>query len=105
MTWPQIGKNLEKGDAHVSLKELGDVWVEGKPNFGSEPPTTTTLSAAEAAVDFPIKVPSGVEGSQSVLVSPAATVKFKLNIDKVNELLRYYGAEKFFSKSLDGKTF
>jgi len=33
------------------------------------------------------------------------TVKFKLHIDKVNELLRYYGAEKVFSSSLDNQEF
>jgi hypothetical protein len=101
----KIGKSLENGDAHISLQELGDVWVDGKPGFGSTEPTLTTLSAAQAAVDFPIKVPTGVEGTQSVLLQPGATIKFKLNIDKVNELLRYYGAEKLFSKSLDGKEF
>jgi hypothetical protein len=31
-------------------------------------------------------------------------VKFKLHVDKVNELLHYYGAEKVFSKAVDGKT-
>ena len=101
----KIGQSLEKGDPHVSLQELGDVWMDGKPNLGSVEPSLTTLAKAQAAVDFPIVVPSGVEGSQSVLVQPGSSVKFKLNVEKVNALLQYYGASQFFSSSLDGKTF
>lgn len=101
----KMGQALEKGDSHVSLKDLGDVWVDGKPSFGSDEPTPTTLAKAQAAVDFPITVPVGVQGTQTVLLQPGSTVKFKLNIAKVNELLHYYGAEKLFSSSLDGKTF
>ena len=101
----QIGKSLEKGDSHISLKELGDVWMDGKPDFGDKEPKLTSLSAAQSAVDFRILTPSGVDGTQSVLVQPGMAVRFKLHIDKVNELLRYYGAEKLFSSSLDGKEF
>jgi hypothetical protein len=100
-----IGKALDKGDSHVSLEQLGDVWIDGKPDFGSEEPTPTTLEKAQAAVDFPIRLPQGVEGTQSVLLQPGYTVKFKLHVDKVNELLHYYGAEKLFSSSVDGKIF
>jgi hypothetical protein len=101
----KIGQAFEKGDANISLDELGSVQFDGKPGLGSEAPTLTTLAAAQAAVDFPITAPTGVEGTQSVLIQPGYDIKFKLNIDKVNELLRYYGAEKTFSKSLDGKQF
>ena len=99
----QMGKSLEKGDAHVSLKELGDVWVEGKPGLGGEDATPTTLAAAQAAVDFPLLTPASIEGSQTVLTQPGGTIRFKLHVDKVNELLRYYGAEKLLSSSVDGK--
>ncbi len=100
----RIAKGLEAGDPHVSLDELGDVSFDGNPNF-SEEPTFTTLSAAQAEVDFPIRTPAGVEGTQTVLVQPGASVEFTLHVDKVNELLRYYGAEKLLPASLEGKPF
>jgi hypothetical protein len=101
----KIGRALENGDPHVSLEELGDMWIDGSPTPGSTEPEGTTLSAAQASVDFPVRIPAGVEGTRTVLVDPGGTVKFKLHIDKVNELLRYYGATKLFSSSLEGKTF
>jgi len=101
----QIGDALSKGDPHVSLKELGDIWVEGGSGLEGSEPTPTTLAAAQAAVDFPVLVPADVEGVQTVLLQPGQTIKFQLHVAKVNELLRYYGAEKLLSKSVDGKTF
>jgi hypothetical protein len=102
----QMSDSLGKGDSHISLKELGDVWVNGKPDFaGAQEPTLTTLSAAQGKVDFPLLVPAGMVGTQSVLVQEGVNVQFKLHVDKVNELLRYYGADKFFSQGIDGKTF
>jgi hypothetical protein len=101
----KIGRALENGDPHVSLEELGDMWIDGSPTSGSAEPEGTTLSAAQAGVDFPVRIPSGVDGTRTVLLDPGGSVKFKLHVDKVNELLRYYGATKVFSKSLEGKTF
>jgi hypothetical protein len=101
----KIGRALENGDPHVSLEELGDMWIDGSPTSGSAEPEGTTLSAAQASVDFPVRIPAGVDGTRTVLVDPGGTVKFKLHVDKVNELLRYYGATKVFSSSLEGKTF
>jgi hypothetical protein len=101
----KIGRALENGDPHVSLEELGDMWIEGSPTPGGAEPKATSLSAAQAGVDFAVRIPSGVEGTRSVLLDPGGTVKFKLHVDKVNELLRYYGATKLFSTSLEGKTF
>jgi hypothetical protein len=100
-----MSRALDKGDSHVSLDQLGDVWVDGKPGFGTQEPTPTTLAQAQSMVDFPIRLPQGVGGTQKVLAQPGYTVQFKLHVDKVNELLRYYGADKLFSESVDGKTF
>jgi hypothetical protein len=101
----QMSASLQKGDAHVSLKELGDVWVDGSPSIGGQEASATTLAKAQATVDFPLLVPAGVEGSQTVLTQPGGTIKFKLHVDKVNELLKYYGADKLLSSSVDGKEF
>jgi len=97
----QMTQALESGSGHVALDQLGDVWVEG----GEPQPRKMTLEAAQAAVDFPIRLPRGVEGTRTVLLQPGTTIKFKLHVDKVNALLDSYGAGKTFSKDVDGKVF
>ena len=97
----KVGQVLSEGDGKVSLESLGDVSVEG----ASTEPSETTLKAAQAAVDFDIKVPTGAEGTPTVVLQQPMTMKFKLHVDKVNELLDSYGATKLFSNSLDGKEF
>ncbi len=102
----EMGHALEKGNSHVALKgRLGNIWVQGKPGIDSSEATLTTVAAAQSAVDFPLQFPRAIEGTQSVFVQPAATIRFKLNITRVNRLLRYYGAQNLFSDSLKGKSF
>jgi hypothetical protein len=102
----EMGHALENGNSHVSLKgRLGDIWVYGKPGLYSSDATLTTLATAQSAVDFPLQVPRAVEGTQSVFLQPAASIRFKLNIPRTNRLLHNYGAPDFFSDSLKGKTF
>jgi hypothetical protein len=97
----KVGTVLAEGNGSVSLESLGDVSVDG----ASAEPSETTLAAAQAAVDFPVKTPAGLEGTPTVVVQSPMTMKFKLHIDKVNQLLESYGATKLFSPSLDGKEF
>jgi hypothetical protein len=97
----QMSAVLQKGEGQATLEGLGDVSVEG----GSTEPSETTLAAAQAAVDFPVQTVAGAEGTPTVMLQNPMTVKFKLHIDKVNELLESYGATKTFSRSLDGKEF
>jgi hypothetical protein len=97
----QMMQAVESGSGHVSLDQLGEVWVDG----GQPQPKPATLEAAQAAVDFPIRLPEGITETRTVMLQPATTVKFKLHVDKVNELLDSYGAGKRFSKEVDGKVF
>lgn len=97
----KVGQVLADGDGTVSLESLGDVSVEG----ASTEPSQTTMEVAREAVDFDLKMPAGVNGTPTVVLQEPMTLKFKLHVDKVNELLESYGATKLFSKSLDGKEF
>ena len=97
----QMTRAMQAGSGHVALDQLGDVWVEG----GEPQARKTSLEAAQTAVDFPIRLPQGVAGTQTVVLQPAMTIKFRFHVDKVNALLDSYGADKTFSKDVDGKVF
>ena len=97
----QLGTVLSEGEGSASLEGLGDVSVVG----GNSEPTETTLAAAQAAVDFELEVPRGIDATPQVALQTPMTVKFKLHVDKVNELLESYGATKTLSKSVDGREF
>jgi hypothetical protein len=93
---------LEKGKGgHVDLKNYGELWVEESKAKGGE----VTLAKAQAAVDFPILLPKGLEGTPKIALQPGQTLKFKLKVDAINEALRYYGSERTFPASIDGKVF
>jgi len=97
----RVGKVLSEGNGSISLDSLGDVDVAGT----STEPSETTLQAAQAAVDFNLLAAPGMEGTPTVVLQQAMTIKFKLHIDKVNGLLESYGSTKLFSKALDGQEF
>lgn len=96
----QMQRTLESGSGHIDMKSLGEAWVEGGPRETKD----VTLAEAKAAVDFPVKLPSGL-GDPQLTLQPAQTVKFKLNVDAVNQALKYYGSERTFPESVDGKVF
>ena len=96
-----IGAALEKGQGHVDLKSMGEVSIDGAPTG----PKPVTLAAAQAAVDFPIKLPSTVKGTPELTLQGAQTYKFKLHVDAINSALRYYGSDRTFPASVDGKVF
>lgn len=90
---------LESGDAHIDLEDMGEAWVDGRIE-----PREVTLAEAEEALGFPVVLPDGYKDPELQL-QPAATYRFKLNVDKVNEALRSLGATKLLPESVDGKTF
>ncbi len=96
-----VGQMFEEGNGEVSLESLGDVSVEG----ASTEPSETTIEEAQAMVDFDLKTPAGIEGTPTAMVQQPMTAKFKLHVDKVNELLESYGATELFSTSMEGKEF
>ncbi len=84
-----------------SLKSLGEAWIES----AKEPPKRVTLAAAQAAVDFPVKLPQDATGTPVLTLQPAQSYRFKLNVAAINKLLESYGAQKLLPESVDGKTF
>ncbi|HEY3318230.1 MAG TPA: zf-HC2 domain-containing protein [Coriobacteriia bacterium] len=95
-----VSRTLSRGSGHVDLKTLGEAWVEG----GSRAAKPVTLAQAQAAVDFPVKLPAGL-GDPRITLQAAQTFKFKLKVNAVNEALRYYGSDRTFPRDVDGKVF
>jgi hypothetical protein len=95
-----IGKALEAGRGHIDLKSMGEVWIDG----GSREPTTVSLADARKAVDFAVKLPSGI-GTPTITLQAAQSYKFKLHVAAINDALRYYGSTKVLPDSVDGRVF
>ncbi len=96
----QIGNALQEGSGHIDMKSLGEAWMDGGPRE----PRKVTLAEARQALDFTVKLPSGL-GTPQLTLQPGQTVKFKLHVKAVNEALRYYGSERTFPSSVDGREF
>ena len=91
---------LKKG-GHVDLKSFGEAWIDG----AASKPATVTLAAAQAAVDFPVKLPAGRFGAPTLLLQKAQTYRFKLNVASINEALKSYAVGSALPAVLDGKVF
>ena len=96
-----IGNALESGSGHVDLKSMGEAWIDGA---GAEP-KPATFAEAQAAVDFPLKLPAAATGKPTIMLEPAQTYKFKLNVSAINKALQAYGSERTLPDGLDGKVF
>lgn len=98
----QLSSVMEGGaGGHVDLKSYGEVWVEESKASTGE----VTLAQAQAAVDFPVVLPTGLDGTPKITVQSGETIKFKLKVDAINETLKYYGSDRTFPASVDGKVF
>lgn len=95
-----IGTALEKG-GHVDLQAFGEAWIDG----AASEPTTVTLAEAQAAVDFPIKLPTNQSGSPTLFLQNAQTYRFKLHVAAINDALKTYGSDRTLPEALDGKAF
>ncbi len=92
---------LAKGSGHVDLESFGEAWVDGV----GQQPRQVTLAEAEAAVDFPVRLPANQPTKPTLTLTQAQTLRFKFNVDAVNEALAYYGSDRTLPDSLDGKIF
>jgi hypothetical protein len=95
-----IASAVKKG-GHVDLKAFGEAWVEG----AATSPKQVTLDQAKAAIDFTVKLPTGISTAPVLTLTPAQTYKFKLNVAAVNQALASYGASQVLPDSVDGKVF
>jgi hypothetical protein len=96
-----IQSTLKSGSGHIDLKSLGEAWIDGA-KATSKP---VTLAQAQAGVDFPVVLPSGVVGAPVLTLQPAATYKFKLHVPAINQALKAYGSDRVLPESLDGQVF
>jgi hypothetical protein len=96
-----IGDALQKGQGHIALKSMGDVWVTGPKSKA----TTVTLAEAQAALDFPVRLPTAIKGIPKLKLSSGQTYQFKLKVAAINEMLKYYGSESMLPDAVDGKVF
>jgi hypothetical protein len=96
-----ISAALKSGEGHIDLKSMGEVWIDGA---GSQP-KQVTLGEAQAAVDFPVKLPSGMPAEPKISLQQAQTYRFKLNVAAINKALKYYGSDQTLPSSIDGKVF
>lgn len=95
-----IATALKKG-GHVDLKAFGEAWIDG----AASKPATVTPAGAQAAVDFPVKLPTNVHGEPVLLLQKAQTYRFKLNVAAINEALKSYGTDRTLPDAVDGKVF
>lgn len=96
-----IGDTLKNGSGHVNLKAMGDVWISGP----KATPKIVTLAEAQGALDFPVRLPSPMSASPTLTLRPAETYEFKLKVDAINQVLKYYGSDRTLPAALDGKVF
>jgi hypothetical protein len=91
---------FETAEGHVELESLGDAQISG-----SHEAEVVTLEAAQAAVDFPIVLPEGIDATPTVHLMGASTIEFELDVERMNELLAYFGSDRTFPDELDGEVF
>jgi hypothetical protein len=95
-----ISTALQKG-GHVDLQSFGDAWIDG----ASSSPTSVTVAQAQAALDFPVKLPSSESAQPALLLTHAQTYRFRLHIAAINDALASYGGDAKLPTALDGKVF
>ncbi|HEY5488196.1 MAG TPA: zf-HC2 domain-containing protein [Candidatus Limnocylindrales bacterium] len=95
-----IGAALEKG-GHVDLQAFGEAWIDG----AASEPAQVTLAEAQAAVDFPIKLPKNQSGDPALYLQKAQTYRFKLHVAAINDALKTYGSDRTLPAALDEKVF
>ena len=96
-----IESSLARGKGHVNLEAFGDVWIDG----GGAKAKTVTASAAQSALDFPVRLPKGQASEPTLTLAAAQTYRFKLHVTAINEALQSYGSDRLLPEGLDGKEF
>jgi hypothetical protein len=96
-----IETSLADGKGHVNLESFGDVWIDG----GGAEAKTVTASAAQSALDFPVRLPKSQASKPTLTLTAAQTYRFKLHVAAINEALQSYGSDRLLPAALDGKEF
>ncbi|MDH4140006.1 MAG: hypothetical protein OEV43_05480 [Coriobacteriia bacterium] len=96
----QITSSLESAEGRIDLASLGEVDVEGAPSMEE-----VSFDEAQAATDFEIALPEGLDEEPTIVLQAAQTYRFSLNVEGVNELLAAFGSQRELPAELDGREF
>ncbi len=99
----RIEKAFSEGAGEVEIENLGKLEFSGGDVSG-----IATLEEACGAVDFELKLPSGLPGDyqlQEIYKHSGGRLDFTLDTIKTNQILQSLGSEKFLPEELNGKTF
>ena len=96
-----IQSSLMSAKGHVSLRDFGDAWLSGGDSGSNE----VSASVAQAALDFPVKLPKNQSLKPALLLQQARSYRFKLHVPAINSALQNWGSDHLLPASLDGKEF
>ncbi|AFK85937.1 MULTISPECIES: DUF2275 domain-containing protein [Thermoanaerobacterium] len=100
-------KFYQAGNNEIDLKQYGDIKVIG--DYGtSKEFNKNDLNEIKSYVGYNFKIPQDVNGnnmSNSIYVQKGQTVEFKLNVDKINNLIKTFGGNELLPENLNEKSF
>ncbi|MDI3310362.1 MAG: DUF2275 domain-containing protein [Thermoanaerobacterium sp.] len=100
-------KFYQAGNKEIDLKQYGDIKVSRDYGLPKEF-NKNDLNEIKSYVGYNFKIPQDVDGykmSDSVYVQKGRTIEFKLNVDKINNLIKTFGGNKLLPENLNEKTF
>jgi len=97
-----IENAMREGAGQVDIDNFGKLEFSGKQQREK-----TTIEEASGAVDFDIKLPSGLPGysEPELFMETGVTINFTLDTVNTNEFLQSIGSEKVLPDDFNGKTF
>lgn len=94
----------QNGINNIDLKEFGDIKITGDQVFQTFQPDE--VDKFKASLEYNISIPQADNFKiQYLNIEKSRKIEFKLNVDKVNSLIKTFGGNKLFPESLKGKTF
>lgn len=95
-----IQKQLQSKEPEIDLKNMGKISVKG----GEQ--KHTTPAEASALQDFKIQLPGILkESTPEISITNPMSVSFNMNAEKVNSIMKSFGAVKLLPENITGKTF
>ncbi len=95
-----IQKQLQSKTPEIDLKNMGKISVKG----GEQ--KQVSLAEASALQDFKIQLPSSLKDSKpEISITNPMSVAFNMNAEKVNSVMKSFGAVKLLPENITGKTF
>lgn len=94
----------QKGISSINLQQFGDIKIFG--NDVSQTFQPSEIDKFRSSIGYNISLPQ-VNGFkiQNLSMEKSKKIQFKLNVDKVNNLIKTFGGTKLFPENLKGKIF